>query len=482
MPSPGRFAATLSRKREREASLSDDRRAIMTGLTRQAAQFIAGLDPASIPARCYEAARTGLADCVATMVAGAPEPPAAIVRGVVSESAAADAAPEVPSGRALSAPDAAFVNGVAGHVLDYDDVAMDGHPSVALSPAILAEGWTLGASGAEALAAYVAGYELWAALLAREPGALHERGFHPTGIWGTLAAAAACARLHKLDAERAGHAVGIAASMASGLVANFGTMTKSLHAGRTAQAGVLAARLAKAGYTASPDALEHPTGGFLVAHSPSGRPDVSDADLGLGSAWRLADTGVDVKRYPICYATHRAIDAMIDLAEANDLKPDDVKEIRVTLGETQRLMLRNREPKNGLEAKFSIEFAMASALVARKVGLAQLTDSFVQRPEVVAAMGRVACNTVPTNGAPFAPADQVAVVRRSGETIAHAPVASAKGSWKNPMNEAEFKTKFMDCTQGALGANRATSLFESLIALADAPSLRELPLGRDARH
>jgi 2-methylcitrate dehydratase PrpD len=172
---------------------------------------------------------------------------------------------------------------------------------------------------------------------------------------------------------------------------------------------------------------------------------------------------------------------MIDLAEANDLKPDDVKEIRVTLGETQRLMLRNREPKNGLEAKFSIEFAMASALVARKVGLAQLTDSFVQRPEVVAAMGRVACDTVPTNGAPFAPADQVAVVRRSGETIAHAPVASAKGSWKNPMNEAEFKTKFMDCTQGALGANRATSLFESLIALADAPSLRELPLGRDAR-
>ncbi|HET9904804.1 MAG TPA: MmgE/PrpD family protein, partial [Xanthobacteraceae bacterium] len=425
---------------------------------------------------------TGIADCVATMVAGAAEPAATIVRALVAESAAADAAPEVPSGRALAAPDAALVNGVAGHVLDYDDVAMDGHPSVALAPAILAEGWSVGASGAEALAAYVAGYEVWAALLAREPGALHDRGFHPTGIWGTLAAAAACARLNRLNAEQAGHAIAIAASLASGLVANFGTMTKPLHAGRTAQAGVLAARLARMGYTASADALEHPTGGFLVAHSPSGRPDLSDADLGLGHAWRLAETGVDVKRYPICYATHRAIDAMIDLAETHALRPGDVGAIHVTLGETQRLMLRNRAPKTGLEAKFSIEFALAAALVARRVGLAELTDSFVQREDVAAAMRKVTCDTVPTGGAPFAESDRVAVVLRSGAEIAHAPVSHAKGSWKNPMNAAEFKAKFMDCTADVLGGNRATSLFESLFALDKAPSLRDLPLGRDTRH
>jgi 2-methylcitrate dehydratase PrpD len=453
----------------------------MPGLTRQAAEFIASLDPAAIPTRCYDAARTGIADCVATMIAGAPERPVAIVRDLVAESAAADAAPEVPSGRGLAAPDAAFVNGVAGHVLDYDDVAMDGHPSAVLAPAILAEGWTIGASGADTLAAYVAGYELWAALIAREPGALHERGFHPTGIWGTLAAAAACARLHRLDAERASHAVGIAASMAAGLVANFGTMTKSLHAGRSAQAGVLAARLAKGGYTASPDAIEH-SAGFLAAHSPSGRPDVSATDMGLGSVWRLAATGVDVKRYPICYATHRSIDAMIDLAEQGDLKPDDVREIRVTVGETQRTMLRNRDPKNGLEAKFSIEFAMASSLVARAVGLKQLTDSFVQRDDVVAAMRKVVCDTVPTPGAPFAPSDKVSVLLHSGEEVAHPPVSHAKGSWKNPMTEPEFRAKFMDCTETALGGNRANSLFESLIGLGDAKSVRDLPLGRDPRH
>jgi 2-methylcitrate dehydratase PrpD len=447
----------------------------MTGLTRQVASFVSSLDPAAVPARCYDAARLGTADCVATMVAGAKEPPVAIVRDLVSESAAQDAAPEIPSGRPLSAIDAALVNGVAGHVLDYDDVAMDGHTSAALAPAILAEGWTLGSSGSDVLAAYVAGYELWAALLERETGALHERGFHPTAIWGTLSAAAACARLNKLDEERTAHAIGIAASLAAGLVANFGTMTKSLHAGRTAQAGVFAARLAKNGYTASTDVLEHQTG-FLRAHSAAGS-DVSDSDLRLGKDWRLEKTGVNIKRYPICYATHRSIDAMIDLAETHDLKPRDVQEIRVTVGETQRLMLRNREPKNGLEAKFSMEFAMASALVARQVGLEQLTDGFVQRPEVVEAMTRVACSTVPTPGAAFSPSDKVSVLLRSGEEVAHEPVSSAKGSWENPMSEAEFRTKFMDCTESALGSNRATSLFESLMTLERAPSIRDLPLG-----
>jgi 2-methylcitrate dehydratase PrpD len=449
----------------------------MTGLTRQTASFVAALEPDTVPERCYEAARIGIADCVATMIAGANESPVAIVRDLLSASAAPDAAPEIPSGRPLSALDAALVNGVAGHVLDYDDVAIDGHPSAAMAPAILAEGWTIGASGRDALAAYVAGYELWAALIEREPGALHERGFHPTCIWGTLSAAAACARLHRLDEERTTHAIGIAASLAAGLVANFGTMTKSLHAGRTAQAGVLAARLAKNGYTASPDVLEHRSG-FLLAHSPSGNPDLAETDLKLGREWRLEKTGVNVKRYPLCYCAHRSIDAMLDLADTHDLHAADVDGIHVTLGETQRLILRNHAPTNGLEAKFSIEFAMASALVARQVGLAQLSDAFVQRPDVVGAMRKVRCATVPTPGAAFAESDTVSVRLTSGEELTHPPVRNAKGSWENPLSANEFRSKFMDCTEGSLGSNRATSLFETLMGLEHASTVRDLPLGR----
>jgi len=449
----------------------------MSGLTETVAGFVAGFDPATLPARCAEAARIGIADCVAVMMAGSREAPVDIVRTLAAAASGPDTAPEVPNGRPLAAADAALVNGVAGHVLDYDDVALDGHPSVVLSPAILAEGWSLDASGAEAIAAYAAGYEVWATLLELEPGALHERGFHPTATWGPLAAAAACARLNRLDAEKTRNAIAIAASLAGGLVANFGSMTKSLHAGRAAQAGVIAARLAKAGFTAAPDVLEHRTG-FMVAHSPSGKPDVGRADLKLGKTWRLEHQGVNVKRYPMCYATHRTIDGLLELVDTHNIAPADVGEVRVTIGETQALILRNHAPKTGLEAKFSMEFAMASALVARQVSLKQLTDDFVRRPEVVEAMRHVTTNTTKKRMAdlPFAPGDEVAVVLKSGKELKGEPVQYAKGSWQRPMSEAEFKEKFLDCSAGVLGANQAMALFSSLMRLDELRSLRDLPL------
>jgi 2-methylcitrate dehydratase PrpD len=453
------------------------------GLTERVAGFVAGFDAKALPERCIEAARVGIADCVGVMMAGCREQTAEIVRSLAATAAGPDAAPEVPSGRPLSAADAALVNGVAGHVLDYDDVGLDGHPSVVLAPAILAEGWTLEASGADAIAAYVAGYEVWAALLELEPGALHERGFHPTAIWGPLAAAAACARLNRLDAAATRNAIAIAASLAGGLVANFGTMTKSLHAGRAAQAGVVAARLAKAGFTGAGDVLEHRTG-FLMAHSPSGRPIVAPEVLTLGQDWRLARHGVNVKRYPMCYATHRAIDGLLKLVTKHAVTPGDVGEIRVKIGDTQALILRNHSPKTGLEAKFSMEFALACALVARHVGLRHLTDDFVRRPEMVEAMGRVRTTTTTERMAdlPFAPVDEVALVLKSGQELKGTPVRYAKGSWQRPLSEKELQEKFLDCSAGVLGANQALGLFSSLMRLEELPSLRELPLAAVAVH
>ena len=151
----------------------------MTELAKQAADFIAALNPATLPPRCTDAARMGIADCVGVMIAGANERAPRIVGKLVPPSTSNDAAPEIPSGRNLAAPDAALVNGVAAHVLDYDDVALAGHPSTVLVPAVLAEGWTLNSSGADVLSAYVAGYELWALLQALEPGQLHDRGSIP---------------------------------------------------------------------------------------------------------------------------------------------------------------------------------------------------------------------------------------------------------------------------------------------------------------
>jgi len=452
----------------------------MTGLTRQTAEFVAGLSADAIPPRLLEAAKSGMTDCVAVMIAGAQEDAPRLVKDLVAPTADPDgAAPLIPSGELYSASDAAFVNGVAAHVLDYDDVAMDGHTSTVLTPAILAEGHALGASGRQALAAYVAGYELWALLQELEPGKLHERGFHPTATWGAISAAGACCVLHGLDAERAANAIAISASMAAGLVANFGTMTKSLHAGRTAQSGVLAARLAKSGFTASPDVLEHRTG-FMVAHSPSGTPVLSDNDHGLGRVWRMEAFGVNIKRYPLCYSTHRAIDAMLDIVADNDLKPDDVRKVRVGAGTPELLMLRNHEPKTGLEAKFSMEFAMASALVARHVGIGELSDDFVRRPDVVAAMGKVTSTAIHDGlfGRPDSPPDTVEVETVDGTVLTHAPVQHANGSWWHPLDRAGLKAKFLDCVAGRLATDQAEALFDGLSGLDTVSDLCDLPLVR----
>jgi 2-methylcitrate dehydratase PrpD len=403
-----------------------------------------------------------------------------IVSAMLPSSTQNDAAPEVPSGRNLSASDAALVNGVAAHVLDYDDVALAGHPSAVLVPAILAEGWTQNSSGEEAIAAYVAGYELWAQLAALEPGQLHDRGFHPTAVLGTVATAAACARLRGLDVEKTSHAIAISASLASGLVANFGTMTKSLHAGRTAQSGVLAAQLAADGFTASPDALEHRTG-FLKAHSPSGSPRLDSGVIDIGTNWRLSDLGINVKRYPTCYATHRSIDAMLGLVHTHRLKPGSIQEIRVHTGVIQKLMLRNASPRTGLEAKFSMEFAMAAALVAGRVGLSELTDEFVRRPEVVEAVSKVRCTTTDEKmlgDQPFAPDDRVSVILTSGDVIEHPPVVHAKGSWEKPLTREELAEKFLDCTTRVFSREHASTLFEQLCSLHELESIRELRLTR----
>mgnify|MGYP000555957445 CR=1 FL=1 len=165
------------------------------------------------------------------------------------------------------------------YALDFDDVALSGHPSTVLVPAIMAESYILQSSGKEALLAYVVGYEVWAELISRESDQYHLKGWHPTGVLGAVATAAAAAYLHKLNAEQAGRAMAIAASMSSGLVANFGTMTKPFHAGRAASHGLEAVRLAKLGLTSSPDAFEHHAG-YLAALSPAGV--VSGASGGKG--------------------------------------------------------------------------------------------------------------------------------------------------------------------------------------------------------
>jgi 2-methylcitrate dehydratase PrpD len=284
-------------------------------------------------------------------------------------------------------------------------------------------------------------------------------------VLGTVAAAAACAKLRGLDAAGASTALAIAASMSCGLVANFGTMTKSFQVGRAAQAGVIAARLAQAGLTASLDALEHPAG-LLAALSPEGNAAL-DRAFTAPKEWHILHHGLNIKRYPICYATHRSIDAALDLVERYDLSPEKVERIHVSTGKTQMLMLRNSRPQTGLEAKFSMQFAMAAALCARNVGLAELTDGFVQRADVQAIFPRVSLEgTMATReGSNFAPADAVEITTITGETLKSGPVEYAKGSHQIPLSRDELWGKFANCLGGQFPEARKSRAFENLMML-----------------
>ncbi len=444
-------------------------------LTQALGRFVSELTFQRLPEAALRTARTGFIDCVGTMIAGSPEPAVQILKKTLATGGPGEATLYFSSERG-PAPEAAWINGTAAHALDYDDVALRGHPSTVLVPAILAEGEALDASGRDMLRAYAAGYEVWGELVGRDPGHHHLKGWHPTGIFGAIGAAAACASLRRLDAERATLAIALAASQSSGVMANFGTMTKPFHAGRAAHSGVIAARLAEAGFTASADALEHPQG-FLNAVSPEGKVDREGAPRTLGRDWRLSSVGLSIKNFPACYCTHRSIDAVLDLVLRRPVDPSRVDRVVVSLSDTYATILRNHAPQTGLAAKFSIEFAMAAALTARRVGLGELTDTFVGRADIQQLMRRVVVETN-RNYDPETPGasvyDQVRVHLDDGTVLETEQVRHASGHATRPLAEAELFEKFRGCLDAGGVKLEARRLFERLLKLDEVGSAREL--------
>jgi len=339
----------------------------------------------------------------------------------------------------------------------------------------MAEGEALGSTGAELIRAYLVGYEVWAELISRDADPHHVKGWHPTAVFGTVAAAAAVASLRRLSFEAARNAIGLSASMAGGLVANFGTMTKPFHAGRAASAGIEAVRLAMRGMTASPDVLEHHAG-FLNAISPKGRLDFERSAEQLGHDLRIRQSGLSIKQYPICYATHRVIDGVIGAASRENLNAEDVAAVHAQIGKTQASMLRNHAPQTGLEAKFSLEFAVASSLVAREVGLAQLNDQFVRRSEIQSTMKKVATTTVDTScpvEPMFAFADRVRIELKDGRAVDTGDIRFARGNAQLPLTQDELKRKFLDCVRSAPEVD-AERVYRQLAGLDSLASVREL--------
>jgi aconitate decarboxylase len=452
-------------------------------LTAAYGAFISQLKYKALPPAVIGTIKQGFTDCISVMLAGSREPVALAVERVLLGDQPTGPANLYFSTKRTSAAAAAWINGTAAHALDYDDVALKGcHPSAVLVPAILAEAQALNRSGRDMLVAYAAGYEVWADLIARERGNYQRKGWHPTGIFGAIGAAAACASLHRLNAAKAAHALGAAASEASGVMSNLGSMVKPTHPGKAAACGIYAARFAAAGVTATADALEHAQG-FLAALSPAGNFDVDTPPRLPPQHWQLQKQGLSIKQYPVCYRAHRAIDAMLGLLLNQPVAAKNVAEIRVSFSHSHLVILKNHSPSTAIAAKFSIEFALACALLNQRVGLRDLTDKFVRSAAVRDLMNRVAIDIDPVEQAGtsgYAPYDTVQLKLADGTVLDSAQVRHAKGDPQAPLSTDELWVKFDDCVAWSKLKLDSKQLFAQLQQLEKLKSANAL-FGRHAK-
>lgn len=455
------------------------------GAARRIVAFATGFGPSNLTPALLEAVGRAFIDTYGVGLAGWNEPPALKARRYARVAAGGDGWQASPAplstsarcwgdGERLPVELAALVNGIAAHVLDYDDVTspMRGHPSVALLPALVALGEALDADGAALAAAYVVGFEVICKLSRAFAVDHYAKGWHSTSSIGTIAAAVACAHLLKLDATGIANAIGLAVAQTAGTRANFGTDAKSFQAGQCNAAAIRAALLAREGFDAAASALDGKFG-YTALYADNASLEAELSSLGQG-ALELLRSGIEVKKYPLCYATHRALDGMLDLRAQHALTLDDIETIAITTSAGALTPLIHHRPRTGLEAKFSLEYAMVAALLDGQVTLASFTDAAVQRPAAQAALARVSGRSS-SDGQVFPRWTTLELKLRDGRWLSHR-VDSLRGSATLPLSAAELRTKFDDCLAWGRATADAGTVFARAMRLDDC-SVRELLAG-----
>jgi 2-methylcitrate dehydratase PrpD len=442
-----------------------------------AAQFARFATSGAVSAGARRIAQAAWLDTIGVILAGSVEPPARLVQEVCAAEGGHERCRVLGTPLVTGAAAAALANGTAAHALDYDDMCFVSlaHPSAPLVAAALAAGELMGSSGRDLLDAYVVGFEIECALGRAVNPSHYARGWHCTSTLGSVGAAATASRLLRLDVARMAQALSIAASEASGLKENFGTMVKPLHAGLAARNGVLAALLAAKGFTASEAAIDGQQG-FIAAMSDESR-DATAALEGLGSRWEILETGVTVKLYPSCAATHPALDALLDLRRQHGFQGDDVASIEIAVDSVTPSVLIYPEPRTGLEAKFSMQFCAAAAVVLGLVGI----DTFGEARLADAAIRRLASRVVMRadeeigRGAPSLTQAQV-TVRLADRRVLTARANGARGYPERPASRDELDAKFRACAARAIEGEAIEQALNDLQRLEELPDVRMMPL------
>jgi 2-methylcitrate dehydratase PrpD len=420
--------------------------------------------PRDWPEQARDLAHRQFVDIIAVAVRGAGEEAPRLVFDAVRRWGAGPCT-AIGTAKRLSAPWAALVNGTAAHVLDYDDNfdPARAHATAVLAPAILALAQEEGASGAACIDAYIAGLEVMGRVgLAMNP-AHRQRGWHATSTIGAIGAAAACARLLGLDAGRAAHALSISTSMAGGSMAQFGTMTKPVHAGLAAKAGVMAAGLARSGVEGSMEALDGLKGiGRLMAEGRS-----FDVES-IGEPLLILSHGLRVKRFSNCASAHRAMDGLLALMSEHGFRGNEVDEVTVRAAGSQFDNLMFSDPQDPLQAKFSLEFPLACILADSQCGLGNFTPDSVMRPDVRAFYPRIHRQPYEPPAGTFL--THIAVRLQDGRAVATS-VLDPAGSSAAPFTWAQHWEKFNTCLAGIPAAAAICHALEDFPA---APSIAPL--------
>jgi 2-methylcitrate dehydratase PrpD len=446
-------------------------------LAQELAARIHALSYDTLPPEALHAAKVGILDYVGVTLAGAGEDTARIPAGVLLRGASAGSSLVFGGASRVNALDAALVNGTASHALDFDDMTnnLGGHPSAPILPALIALADETGASGRDLIAAYVAGFETECKIGLGVHFHHYTHGWHPTATLGVFGSAAACAKLLKLPEDRIATALAIAASLASGIKANFGTMVKPHHVGHCSRNGLFAALLGRDGFTANQGAFEHKQGFFNVFNG-AGNYDAAKILPAWASPLDIVTPGIAVKQYPCCGSTHSALDAALKLARDHKPAADDIERIDVWT-HARRLEHTNRpDPKSDLDAKFSVQYCMARAFLDRTIAIEHFEHDAHGEPAVRKLLARV--HAAPYTTAQF-PAEnhfgaEVRVALRGGKALTGRVDQPFGRTSANPLPATLLKEKFDNCAKRALPAERAGSLYSAIQGFENLREAREM--------
>ena len=418
-----------------------------------------------LPNRVVRMAQHCLLDWAAVTLGGISDPLADIVTETVCSESEGGSCTLVGSARRGSQMQAALVNGTISHALDYDDVnsRMHGHPTVAVLPAVLAVAEAEGASGADLIRAFVGGYQIAGQLGAAMGETHYLRGFHATSTIGSIAAAAGCAILLKLNKHQIETALALAATQSAGLKANFGTMAKPLHAGKAASNGVLAARLAQKGFSARSNIFERDQG-FGLTMSDDFSP-----NLAIGPDWEIE--GNLFKYHAACYLTHSSIEALLKLRAREKIDPKDVACVRLHVPEGHRKVCDLPDPQTGLDVKFSIRHLAALALYGENTSsLSLFSESTARDPKFGALREKV---ELVHDDIPRVRYEVKVVVETSDGRILVAHHDVGEPASDLDAQEKALRAKTDALVDPVLGAGAGFALFKAVAALPAAGSVAD---------